>query len=147
MIGWLWASLTISIRISYLPVIGVHEMHGRMHPNYWQITILLVVDLCSSLAYFMTTQPLPIAGKLPIKTLVAKQLPTNNIICYLFTFSGRDSIGMSGAALSSGSIWVIERVLERWIEYTYLIYHYYNFCFYTCLLSAILWALQTRVLQ
>ena len=55
---------------SYLPVIGVHEMH------YWQITILLVVDLCSSLAYFMMTQPLPIAGKLPIKTLVARQLPT-----------------------------------------------------------------------
>ena len=52
-------------------------MHGRMHPNYWQIAILLVVDLCSSLAYFMMTQPLPIAGKLPIKTLVAKQLPTN----------------------------------------------------------------------
>ena len=25
-------------------VIGVHEMHGRMHPNYCQITILLVVD-------------------------------------------------------------------------------------------------------
>ena len=62
---------------SYLPVIGVHEMHGRMHPNYWQITILLVVDLCSSLAYFMMTQPLPIASKLPIKTLVARQLPTN----------------------------------------------------------------------
>ena len=46
-----------------------------MHPN--KLTILLVVDLCSSLAYFMMTQPLPIAGKLPIKTLVAKQLPTN----------------------------------------------------------------------
>ena len=62
---------------SYLPVIGVHEMHSRMHPNYWQITILLVVDLCSSLAYFMMTHPLPIAGKMPIKTLVAKQqLPT-----------------------------------------------------------------------
>ena len=40
------------------------------------ITILLVVDLCSSLTYFMMTQPLPIAGKIPIKTLVAKQLPT-----------------------------------------------------------------------
>ena len=40
-----------------------------MHPNYCQITILLVVDLCSSLAYFMMTHPLPIAGKLPIKTL------------------------------------------------------------------------------
>ena len=51
-------------------------MHGRKHPNYWQITILLVVDLCSSLAYFMMTQPLPIASKLPTKTLVAKQLPT-----------------------------------------------------------------------
>ena len=62
-------------------------MHGRMHPNYWQITILLVVDLCSSLAYFMMTQPLPIAGKLPIKTLVAKQLPTNNYIPYSTKFS------------------------------------------------------------
>ena len=41
-----------------------------------QITILLVVDLLSSLAYIMMTQPLPIAGKLPIKTLVAKQVPT-----------------------------------------------------------------------
>ena len=38
-----------------------------MHPNYCQVTILLVVDLCSSLAYFMMTQPLPIADKLPIK--------------------------------------------------------------------------------
>ena len=61
---------------SYLPVIGVHETMHLMHPNYWQITILLVVDLCSSLAYFMMTQPLPIASKLPIKTLVARQLPT-----------------------------------------------------------------------
>ena len=52
---------------SYLPVIGVHEMRGRMHPNYCQITILLVVDLCSSLASFMMIQPLPIADKLPIK--------------------------------------------------------------------------------
>ena len=31
---------------------GMHEMHGQMHPNYCQITILLVVDLCSLLAYF-----------------------------------------------------------------------------------------------
>ena len=52
-------------------------MHGRVHPNYCQIhihvTILLVVDLCSSLAYFVMTHPLLIAGKLPtcIKTLVA----------------------------------------------------------------------------
>ena len=70
---------------SYLPIIGVHEMHGQMHPNYWQITILLVVDLCSSLAYFMMTHPLPIAGKMPIKTLVAKQLPTNMYIIQIKT--------------------------------------------------------------
>ena len=69
---------------SYLTVFGVHEMHGRMHPNYCQITILLVVDLCSSFAYFMMTHPLPIAGKLPIKTLVARQLPTNDIIIFQF---------------------------------------------------------------
>ena len=62
-------------------------MHGRMHPNYWQITILLVVDLCSSLGYFMMTQPLPIAGKLPIKTLVAKQLPTNVHVVTPYTVS------------------------------------------------------------
>ena len=67
---------------SYLTVIWVHVMHGRMHPNYYQITILLVVDLCSSLAYFMMTQPLPIAGKLPIKTLFARQLPTNVYTLY-----------------------------------------------------------------
>ena len=60
---------------SYLIVIGVHEMHGQMHPNYCQMTTLLIVDLCSSLTYFMMTHPLPIASKLPIKTLVARQLP------------------------------------------------------------------------
>ena len=29
---------------SYLTVIGVHELHGRVYPTYCQITILLVVD-------------------------------------------------------------------------------------------------------
>ena len=75
---WLGIGRTYQVSYnSYLPVIEVHEMHGWMHPNYWQITILLVVDLCSALAYFMMIQLLPIAGKLPIKTLVAKQLPTS----------------------------------------------------------------------
>ena len=78
---------------SYLPVIGVHEMHGRMHSNYWQITILLVVDLCSSLAYFMMIQSFPIAGKLPIKTLVAKQPPTNFFNMHTIdTYSDTDNI-------------------------------------------------------
>ena len=61
---------------SYMTLIEVHEMHGRVHPSLCHVTDLLVVDLCSSLAYFMMTHPLPIAGKLPIKTLVARQLPT-----------------------------------------------------------------------
>ena len=54
-------------------------MHGQMHPNYFQMTLSLVVDLYSSLVYFMMIQPLPIAGKLPIKTMVARQLPTIDI--------------------------------------------------------------------
>ena len=63
---------------SYLPVIGVHEMHGRMHPNYWQITILLVVGPLFIIGLLYDDPTLPIAGKLPIKTL---QLPTNVRTC------------------------------------------------------------------
>ena len=64
-----------SVLSSYMTLIGVHEMHGRVHPNQCHVTDLLVVDLCSLLAYFMTTHPLPVASKLPIKT---RQLPTNS---------------------------------------------------------------------
>ena len=49
-------------------------MHGQMH---CQITILLVVDTLSSSAYPMMTHPFPVPSNLPIKTLVARQLPTN----------------------------------------------------------------------
>ena len=41
---------------SYMTFIGVHEMHGRVHSNLCHVTDLLVVDLCSSLAYSMMTQ-------------------------------------------------------------------------------------------
>ena len=51
-------SLSLSHTHTHTHIIGVHEMHGRMHPNYCQITILLVVNLCSSLAYFLMIQPL-----------------------------------------------------------------------------------------
>ena len=56
-----------------------------MHPDYCQITILLVVDLCSSLAYFVMTQPLPIAGKMLMKTLVASnyQLILIHVLAHL----------------------------------------------------------------
>ena len=56
-------------------------MHGRVHPNYCQITILLVVDPLSSWDYLMMTHPLHAAGNFPIKTLVARQLPTNTCTC------------------------------------------------------------------
>ena len=55
-----------------MTIIGVHKMHG-------QCTLIkcnLFVD-SSSLAYFMVTHPLSIASKLAVKSLVAKQLPTN----------------------------------------------------------------------
>ena len=55
----------------------VHEMHGRMHHNHCQITNLLAHDPLSSLAYPMMTHTLPLASNYPIKTLVARQLPTN----------------------------------------------------------------------
>ena len=42
-------------------------MHGRMHPNYCQLIILLVVDIFSSLAYFMMTHSLYVPENLPTK--------------------------------------------------------------------------------
>ena len=69
--AWWWYTFS-----SYLTVIGVHEMHAQIHPNYSQITILLVVDFYSPLTYFRMTHPFPVADTLPIKTLVAKQLPS-----------------------------------------------------------------------
>ena len=64
------------VRNSYLTVTGMHEMHGRMHPSYSQTTILLIIDFLFVLAYFMTHPP----TKLPIKTVVARQLPINMYI-------------------------------------------------------------------
>ena len=56
---------------SYMTFIGVHEMHGRMHPNKCHITILLAHDPLSSSAYLVITYTPPVA--------VARQLPANSI--------------------------------------------------------------------
>ena len=48
----------------------------------------------------MTTQSLPIAGKLSIKTLVAKQLPTNNITIYTDTCKNGKSIPHTHESIS-----------------------------------------------
>ena len=50
------------------------QAHRHKHTN-------TQVDLRSSLAYFMMTHPFPVAGYLPIKTFVARQLPTNVHTC------------------------------------------------------------------
>ena len=50
------------INSSYLTVIVVHEMHGRMHHNHCQITNLLAHDPPSSLAYPWMTHPLSLAS-------------------------------------------------------------------------------------
>ena len=57
---------------SYKTLIGVHEMHGRMHPNSGLVTVLLAHDPLSSLAYPMITHNPVVASNLPIKTLVAR---------------------------------------------------------------------------
>ena len=64
---------------SYKTLIGVHEMHGRMHPNQGLVTVLLVHDPLSSLAYPMITHTPLVASNLPIKTLVAIAM-TNKFI-------------------------------------------------------------------
>ena len=48
-----------------------------MHPNYGIATILLAYDPLSSLTYRRIPHSSHVAGNLPIKTLVARQRPTN----------------------------------------------------------------------
>ena len=51
---------------SYMTLIGVHEMHGRMHPNYGHVTNLFAVSLLSQLAYLTVSHTHPLArNKLP----------------------------------------------------------------------------------
>ena len=68
------------VRYSYMPLIGVHEMHGQMHPNQGLVTGLLAHDPFNiGLPYdhpMITYTPL-VACNFPIKTLVARQRPTN----------------------------------------------------------------------
>ena len=47
-------------------LIGVHEMHGRMHPNLGLATILLAHDPLSSLTYRRILYVPHVAGNLPI---------------------------------------------------------------------------------
>ena len=57
-----------------------------MHPNYCQITLLLVVDLSISLAHYMMIQPLPMVGKLPIKLWLLGNYQQIHIHTYIYKF-------------------------------------------------------------
>ena len=50
-------------------------MHGRVHPNYCLITILLAHDPFHHQPTHMITHTPPVTD--PYKTLVARQQPTN----------------------------------------------------------------------
>ena len=63
---------------SHMPLLGMHEMHGRMHPKWGHVIILLVHDPLLSSTYPMIIHTHHVAGNLPKKTLVAKQRPTNS---------------------------------------------------------------------
>ena len=54
--------------------IGMHELHGRMHPN---TTILLAIAVPTNPNHPMTSSTTSASRYEPIKTLVAKQQPTN----------------------------------------------------------------------
>ena len=76
--GLICLMITHKHAYSYLTVIGVHEMHGLMHPNYCQITILLVVDPPFIICLPYDDPPLSCTQQFAYKKkLVARQLPTN----------------------------------------------------------------------
>ena len=66
--------LAYNVRIynTYMTLIGVHEMHDRVHPNQCHVTDLFVRDPISSSGYPMIIYTHPIADNLPVKTLVAR---------------------------------------------------------------------------
>ena len=62
---------------SYMTLIGVHKMHGRVPPNYCHVTNLFVHGPFLSSGYPKIIYTHPIANNLPIKILIARQLQTH----------------------------------------------------------------------
>ena len=65
-------------RISKLICLSTYLISNSIYVH--MAVILLAHDPLSSLAYSMITHTPPVASKLPIKTLVARQQPTTNNI-------------------------------------------------------------------
>ena len=75
----MWTWMCVCTCNSCKTLIGVHEMHGLA-------TILLAHDPLSLLAYSMITHTPPVAGNLPIKTLVARQWPTSMYMLLVYMY-------------------------------------------------------------
>ena len=58
-----------------MALIGVHEMHGRVHPNITIIAVYVHDPLLSS-GYIYTH---PVTSNLPMKTMVARQMQTDTV--------------------------------------------------------------------
>ena len=109
-------------------LIGVHEMHGRMHPNQRLATNLLVNDLLSSLGYPMITHVPLVACNLPIKTLVARQLPTNTHTqtqahTYMYTYIQRHACAYTHTHTTSKNTYVYTQAHAHVQIYTHAHIH------------------------
>ena len=81
--GWLYVSRCVLQIIVIWQQLGCMRCMVECTPITYFKLLVVHVRLCSSLAYFMMIQSLPIASKLPTKTLVARQLSTNLYIITL----------------------------------------------------------------
>ena len=54
--------LHVCVHYSYITLIGVHEMHGRMHPNQGYATILLAVNSLSLFGYLTVRSTHPVTS-------------------------------------------------------------------------------------
>ena len=52
----------VHVHSSYMTLIGVHEMHGRMHPNQGHVTILFAVDPLSLFGYLTVSSTHPVTS-------------------------------------------------------------------------------------
>ena len=67
--------------VSCMTRIGMHELHGWMHPSSCHATILLPVAVPTNPSHPMTSSTTSTLRYEPVETLVAKQQPTNVLSC------------------------------------------------------------------
>ena len=139
---------------SYMTLIGVHKMHGRVHRNLCHVTGLLVVDLRSSLANLTTTHPLPIASKLKVRLLgnyqqthtqvikvfaycaIVSRLATSSLICMVVLFPS-PSYNLQLYVFDAAAQNLTDTSLELGVAESVL-------CGYTLIITQCHWAIYTK---